>query len=214
MALLTSAASRERHDRGTVLRRRHRHRDHGHDGPVTSSTLPRSVQLPPPGPGRSPLLGQAARFLLVGGIATLVDVGLFNLLHYGLADVVAIGPLTAKVVSTVVAGVVAFVGNRQWSFAGAGGSVRLQVTAFVAVNAAALLLSLAPLALARYVLGLTGFVALNLAGNVVGLAMATVFRFWGYRRWVFPDASCEQGHPVSGPATAQECAACERESAA
>lgn len=138
------------------------------------------------------LLRQATRFLLVGGFATLVDVGLFNLLHYGLAGwqvlgvSLAVGPLTAKVLSTLVAGVVAFTGNRQWSFAGASGTVHQQALLFVAVNAAALLLALAPLAVARYALGLTGFIALNLAGNVVGLAMATAFRFWGYQRWVFP----------------------------
>ncbi len=168
---------------------------------MTSSTLPRSARPSPsgpPAPQRSQLIGQATRFLLVGGFATLVDVGLFNLLHYGLSGVqvlgvvLAVGPLTAKVLSTVVAGLVAFVGNRQWSFAGAHGSVRQQAMLFVAVNAAALLLALAPLAFARYALGLTGFVALNLAGNVVGLAMATAFRFWGYRRWVFPPAAPEQ----------------------
>ena len=168
---------------------------------MTSTTLPRSASLSPtgpPAPKRSQLVSQATRFLLVGGFATLVDVGLFNLLHYGLSGVqvlgvaLVVGPLTAKVLSTVVAGVVAFVGNRQWSFAGARGSVRQQALLFVAVNAAALLLALAPLAFARYALGLTGFVALNLAGNVVGLAMATVFRFWGYRRWVFPAVPAEQ----------------------
>ena len=167
---------------------------------MTSTTLSRSASPSPtgtPAPGRSQLIGQATRFLLVGGVATLVDVGLFNLLHYGLSGVqvlgvvLVVGPLTAKVLSTVVAGVVAFVGNRQWSFAGAHGSVRQQAALFVAVNAAALLLALAPLAFARYALGLTGFVALNLAGNVVGLAMATAFRFWGYRRWVFPPAGVE-----------------------
>lgn len=166
---------------------------------MTSTTLPRSAPpAPAPTSPRPALLGQATRFLLVGGFATLVDVGLFNLLHYGLSGVevlgvvLAIGPLTAKVLSTVVAGVVAFVGNRQWSFAGAHGTVRQQALLFVAVNAAALLLALAPLAVARYALGLTGFVALNLAGNVVGLAMATAFRFWGYRRWVFPPVAAQQ----------------------
>ena len=172
----------------------------GQCGRVTSSTLPRSSSpsdTGPRAPQRSRLISQATRFLLVGGFATLVDVGLFNLLHYGLSGtevlgvLVVVGPLTAKVLSTVVAGLVAFVGNRQWSFAGAHGSVRQQALLFVAVNAAALLLALALLALARYALGLTGFVALNLAGNVVGLAMATAFRFWGYRRWVFPEPPAE-----------------------
>ena len=161
-----------------------------------------------PGGHRRRVLAQAARFLLVGGIATVVDIGLFNLLHYDLLDVgLVIGPITAKVTSTLVAGVVAFVGNRQWSFGAERGPGRLQaqVLAFVLVNAAALLLALLPLAVARYVLGLTGVLALNLAGNVLGLFLATALRFWGYRRWVFPD-------PVEQPADRHVAAA--REDAA
>ena len=119
----------------------------------------------------------------------MADVGLFNLLHYG----VGVGPLSSKVASTVVGGAVAFVGNRQWSFGDhAPDRLRGQVLAFLAVNAAALLLALLPLAVARYALGLTSVVALNVAGNVVGLMLATGVRFEGYRRWVFP----------SGPAPA------------
>ena len=146
-------------------------------------------------PARRPLLGQAARFLVVGGAATLVDVGAFNVLHVALG----VGPLTAKVASTVLGGAVAFVGNRQWSFGGArGGSVRRQVVAFVLVSLVALGLALVPLAVARYVLGLTGVLALNLAGNGVGLVLATAFRFWGYRRFVFdpPAASAVSDEDV------------------
>ncbi len=148
---------------------------------------------PPSGlgrPGRSShsrqarrlLLSQAGRFLLVGGVATVADVGLFNLLHYGLQ----VGPLTSKVASTVAGGTVAFLGNREWSFGDQESrSVRSQAPAFLAVNIAALLLALVPLAIARYLLGLTSVVALNLAANVLGLGLATVLRFEGYRRWVF-----------------------------
>ena len=132
------------------------------------------------------LSGQAARFLVVGGVATVVDIGLFNLLHYA----VGVGPLTAKVLSTVVAGVVAFLGNREFSFGDQRGtSVRRQVVAFSLVSVAALLLNLLPLAFARYGLGLTGVVALNTSANVVGLALATAFRFYGCRRWVFPQVA-------------------------
>ena len=156
------------------------------------------------------MLRQAVRFLLVGGFATVVDVGLFNLLHYDLLDVgLVIGPLSAKVASTLVAGVVAFVGNRQWSFgAREPGRLHAQALAFVAVNAAALVLALLPLGIARYVLGLTGVVALNVAGNVLGLVLATALRFWGYRRWVFPDPVAP-GQSACGSDHATPCATCE-----
>lgn len=157
--------------------------------PTQLLTPPRSV----PEPARKRALGQAVRFLLVGGVATVVDVGLFNLLHY----VVHVGPLSSKVASSVAGAVVAFVGNRQWSFGDTSpGRFRRQVLAFLVVNGAALLLALLPLAVARYVLGLTGVVALNLAGNVVGLVLATALRFEGYRRWVFAAASEQQAPPV------------------
>ncbi len=146
--------------------------------PTSTPSRPRTAA---PEPVRRPLARQVLRFLLVGGLATAVDVGLFNLLHYGAGT----GPLTAKVASTVAGGAVAFVGNRQWSFDDQDGRLWAQVLAFVAVSAAALVLALVPLAVARYVLGLTGVVALNLAANVVGLALATALRFWGYRRFVF-----------------------------
>lgn len=139
---------------------------------------------------------QAGGFLLVGGVATVADVGLFNLLHYGLQ----VGPLTSKVASTVAGGTVAFLGNRQWSFGDQGSrSVRCQALAFVAVNVAALLLALVPLAIARYVLGLTSVVALNLAANVLGLGLATVLRFEGYRRWVFRTPAPQTGAPPAQP---------------
>jgi putative flippase GtrA len=144
------------------------------------------------------------RFLVVGGFATVVDVALFNVLH-----VVAGGePLVAKSVSTVTAAVVAFVGNRQWSFASSHGhELRVQVARYIAVTVAGLGLALAPIAVCRYLLGLDGVVAMNVAANVVGLGMATVVRFYGYRRWVFAPrnrgvpAVSAAGQPVSSRGT-------------
>jgi putative flippase GtrA len=43
------------------------------------------------------------------------------------------------------------------------------------------------LGISRYVLGLSGPLADNVAANVIGLGLGTLFRFWSYRRWVFPD---------------------------
>ncbi|MSW42688.1 MAG: GtrA family protein, partial [Actinobacteria bacterium] len=27
----------------------------------------------------------------------------------------------------------------------------------------------------------------NVSANVIGLGLGTIFRFWSYRRWVFPE---------------------------
>lgn len=155
---------------------------------MTTST-PARPQPAAPERRRRRLAGQAWRFLVIGALATVVDVGLFNVVHYGLHS----GPLTAKVISTVAGGAVAFVGNRQWSFDDTDGNVHAQVLAFVVVSVVGLLLALVPLAVARYVLGMTGVVELNVAANVLGLALATVFRFWGYRKYVFPPARVQVG---------------------
>jgi putative flippase GtrA len=111
---------------------------------------------------RAGVAGQAVRFLLVGGVATGGDVALFNVLHvlhvlHLLHVLAGAEPLAAKSVSTVTAAVVAFVGNRQWSFAsGHGHELRVQVARYVAVTAVGLGLALAPIAVARYVLGPEG----------------------------------------------------------
>lgn len=170
---------------------------------MVSSTVAPSVSLLRPvvdPPAARRVWSAAVRFLVVGGGATVVDVGLFNVLHYG----VGVGPLSSKVASTVVAGLVAFVGNRQWSFAGTGGRVQHQALRFVVVNAAALLLALLPLAVARYLLGLTSPLDLNIAGNVIGLGLATGLRFYGYHRWVFPAAAHSPAHCDAEP-TCEQC---------
>lgn len=159
------------------------------------SVLPDSAPLRPvPAPARrTPRLPeQAMRFLLVGAVATVIDIGLFNLLHYGMS----VGPITAKVLSTVAAGTIAFAGNRQLTFGDqTGRSKRRQGLRFAAVSLAALVLSVLPLAIARYGLGMTGVVALNTAANVIGLGAATVFRFYGCRRWVFPPPAEPEPEP-------------------
>lgn len=54
---------------------------------------------------------------------------------------------------------------------------------FFVLNAIGLVITVAPLAVSRYVLGLSGPLADNLAANVLGWGLASLFRFWSYRRW-------------------------------
>jgi putative flippase GtrA len=55
---------------------------------------------------------EAAKFGAVGAISYLIDLTVFNLVLHLFED----KPLTAKVVSTVVAGLNAYLLNRHWSF--------------------------------------------------------------------------------------------------
>jgi putative flippase GtrA len=49
-----------------------------------------------------------------------------------------------------------------------------------------MLISVGVLWVSHYVLGFTSPLADNISANVVGLGLGTLFRFWSYRRWVFP----------------------------
>ncbi|MGJ7440257.1 GtrA family protein [Aquipuribacter sp. MA13-6] len=130
---------------------------------------------------------EGLKFGVVGAVAYVVDLGVFNLLlHVGDDPVLDGKPLTAKVISVAVATMVAWMGNRWWTFRRRRRSaVPRELFLFVVVNVGGLLLALVPLAVSRYVLGLTSPVADNIAANVVGLAMGTLFRFLMYRTVVF-----------------------------
>ncbi|MEK8170122.1 GtrA family protein [Streptomyces sp. M19] len=122
-------------------------------------------------------------FGTVGAVSAVVDVGGSNALHFG----VGLGPLTAKTLSTVAATLVAYAGNRLWTFRRREhGTVVRRYLVFFALNAVGMAIALLCLGFTRYGLGLTGPVAYNISANVVGIGLGTVFRYRSYRRWVFP----------------------------
>jgi putative flippase GtrA len=128
------------------------------------------------------LLKELSAFGLVGGICFLLDVALFQLLyaHTGL------GAVVAKLLSTLVSMTVAYVGHRYWSFSHrARIGVRREYLFFAAINGVTLLLGLATVWAVRYPLGQEGSLVLQLA-NLASIAVGTLIRYLGYRRWVFP----------------------------
>jgi len=128
------------------------------------------------------LVRELMKFGVVGSVAFLVDLGLFNLVLH-LTD----KPLTSKTVSMVVATTVAYAGNRSWTFRRRSRSgVRREYALFFFLNAVGLLIALTCLAFSHYVLDFTSRLADNIAANGVGLVLGTTFRFWSYRRFVFP----------------------------
>lgn len=134
------------------------------------------------------LVREGAKFLTVGSVGYVVDVTVFNtLLYAGGEGPFYDRPLTGKTISVVVATLVTYAGNRFWTFRHRGrtGYAR-EYALFFVLNAVGLAIALACLGFSRYVLDLSGPLADNVAANVVGLALATAFRFWSYRRWVFP----------------------------
>lgn len=134
------------------------------------------------------IVSEVAKFGVVGLVALVFDVGLFNLLRFaGGEGPLYDRPLTAKFVSVAVATTVAYIGNRIWTFKDRGRTgVAQEYTMFVVLNAAAMGISLACLWFSHYALGFDNAIADNISANVVGLAAGTAFRFWSYRKWVFP----------------------------
>jgi putative flippase GtrA len=131
------------------------------------------------------LLKELSAFGVVGVINLAVDIGIFNALHFG----AGIGPLTSKVISTTVATTSAYFMNRHWSFSHrARTGLAREYMLFFVLNGIALVMGLLVLGLTRYGFGFTGKLSLNVA-NLVGIAIGTVFRFWSYKRWVFPPSA-------------------------
>ena len=129
------------------------------------------------------LVRELMKFGVVGSAAYVVDIGVFNLMLHATDK-----PLTSKTVSTVLATTVAYAGNRTWTFRRRSKStVRREYALFFVLNGVGLLIALTCLGISHYLLGFTSRLADNIAANLVGLGLGTAFRFWSYRRWVFPE---------------------------
>jgi putative flippase GtrA len=128
------------------------------------------------------LIHEGAKFLIVGGVGLVITNIVYGLLRSG-----GVGPITATTVATIVATVVTYVGNRYWSFRHRErAGVAREGMVFLVLNGVGLLIQDAVVGFNAYVLGyqhghkLEQLVALN-----VGIAIATLFRFWSYRKWVW-----------------------------
>ncbi|GAA3838241.1 GtrA family protein [Saccharothrix violaceirubra] len=135
---------------------------------------------------------EVLKFLFVGGASFLVTSALNYTLKF---TVLKAKPVTALVVATIVATIVSYILNREWSFSTRGGRERHHEAAlFFLISGVGVALNSVPYALSRYVLQLqvphVGLLAQEIAdfvsGMVVGTLIASIFRFWAFRRWVFP----------------------------
>jgi putative flippase GtrA len=158
---------------------------------VTAPGTLGSVPDTPPSGLRAKLRGLArevGKFGTVGAISFAIDTVIFNLLLS-----TGTPTLLAKLASTVVATTVAFLGNRFWTWRHRShANMARQYTMFFVLNAIGLGIGLGCLAISHYGLGaiwpaFQSRIADNLSAQIVGTAAGTLFRFWSYRRFVFPD---------------------------
>ncbi len=127
------------------------------------------------------LIHEVAKFGVVGILAFLITIGGANALRSG----AGLGPLTSVTIATIVATVFAFLGNKFWAFRDRKGShLGRESVLFFVFNGIGLLIQLAFVAGVHYGLGLTDTFSYNVA-NIIGIGVATIFRLYCYRRWVF-----------------------------
>ncbi|MTD14141.1 GtrA family protein [Nakamurella sp. YIM 132087] len=140
-----------------------------------------------------PKYRELAKFLVVGGSSWVVDSGLFLILSHTILDEKVI---TSKIISILVSTIFSYILNREWSFSHRGGRERHhEAMLFFLVNGIGLLLNLVPLWISHYLIGisqpdysrLTVSVADFVSGSIIGTLIGMAFRFWAYRRFVFPD---------------------------
>ena len=134
------------------------------------------------------LLAYVVKFGVVGLIGLVIDVTLFNLLRLGVFgdDQWAQSAIGAKTISTSVAIVFNWLGNRYWTFrAHRRRNYVREFIEYAIVSVGGMLISLGCLWITHHWLGYTSLLADNISTNVVGLALGTAFRFVLYRYWVY-----------------------------
>ncbi|MCW5251608.1 GtrA family protein [Streptomyces sp. SHP 1-2] len=120
-------------------------------------------------------------FACAGLLAYAADLGLFTLLR----GPGGAGPLTAKALSFLAGCAVAYAGNALGTYRHTRPRGLRPCLLFLAVNLAGAVVQLLCLAASHYGLGLTSQRADTLSGAGIGMALATLLRFWGTRTLVF-----------------------------
>lgn len=126
---------------------------------------------------------ELGRFAVTGLAAYATDVVVFNVLLLGTPTSSA----WSKVVSSLAAIAVAFAGSRWYTWRERrSDNPGREYALFLLMSLLAAGLQLLCLVFSREVLDLRSSLADNVSANVVGMAIATVFRFWSFRTFVFP----------------------------
>jgi len=131
---------------------------------------------------------ELGKFGVVGAFAWVVDTGVFKACLDANAN-----QYLAAVISTLVSATFAFLGNRFWTWRDRrGASLHREYVLYAFFNAIGLLIAIGCLLVNDKILGAIWpsifhtQLASIIAKNGLGLVLGTAFRFWSYKRFVFP----------------------------
>jgi putative flippase GtrA len=125
--------------------------------------------------------GLSARFLIIGALSTVIEIGLFNLFFL----VLGWSPVWAKIASSLIALINAYFGNREWAFRNRGRHGRLrEAVLFLLVNGVCTVLGAVIVWAGDSIFGRGGLVV-N-AVNIVSIGIVVIVRFALYHWIVFP----------------------------
>jgi putative flippase GtrA len=133
---------------------------------------------------------EAAKFGVVGALAFVVDNGGYTLLVFGLpggteGGVMRTAPVQASVMATAAAALFSWVGNRYWTYRDQRREkVTRELVLFLVANGVGLAITAGTVFVSRQLLGLDSALSDNTA-RILGWTLATLFRFYAYRRYVF-----------------------------
>jgi putative flippase GtrA len=145
---------------------------------------------------------ELVKFGVVGGTTWVIDTAVFLILK---STVLEAKPLTAKVIAVLVATIVSYVFNREWSFRTRGGRERHhEALLFFVISGVGVAVYTAPLAVSRYLLDLQvpaislfgQEVADFVSGQIIGTLVGMAFRWWAFRRFVFPHEDVRRQVPA------------------
>lgn len=137
--------------------------------------------MEPGSSGLRRLVHEVAKFGAVGGAGLLVNLGVFNLVRH----VTELPVVRASVIATVVAIVFNYIGFRYFTYRDRDKSGRTrELTLFLLFSVVGLVIENGVLYTATYGFGWDSPLQSNVF-KFFGIAVATLFRFWSYRSWVF-----------------------------